>query len=88
MRGHYLLHCYANSHTYGVEGSPHTDVVDASQVDNFTAVLYLNPVWKKEWAGELVLFNSAGGTVCAVMPRPGRAALTPGDVVHAARGVA
>ena len=87
MRGHYLLRCYANSHTYGVEGYPHTDVVDGSQVDNFTAVVYLNPVWKKEWAGELVLFNSAGDTVYAVLPRPGRAALIPGDVVHAARGV-
>jgi hypothetical protein len=87
MRGHYLLRCYANAHTYGVEGYPHTDVVDVSQIDNFTAVVYLNPVWKKEWAGELVLFNSAGDTVCAVLPRPGRAALIPGDIVHAARGV-
>jgi SM-20-related protein len=87
MRGHYLLRCYANAHTYGVEDYPHTDVVDASQIDNFTAVVYLNPVWKKEWSGELVLFNSAGDTVCAVLPRPGRAALIPGDIVHAARGV-
>jgi 2OG-Fe(II) oxygenase superfamily len=87
MRGHYLLRCYANAHTYGVEGYPHTDIVDATQVDNYTAVVYLNPVWKKEWAGELVLFNSSGDTLCAVLPRPGRAALIPGDIVHAARGV-
>ena len=38
MRGHYLLRCYANAHTYGVEGYPHTDIVDATQVDNYTAV--------------------------------------------------
>lgn len=87
MRGHYLLRCYANAHTYGVEGYPHTDIVDATQVDNFTAVVYLNPVWKKEWAGELVLFNGAGDTVCGILPRAGRAALIPGDIVHAARGV-
>lgn len=87
MRGHYLLRCYANAHTFGVEGHPHTDIVDASQVDNFTAVVYLNPVWKKEWAGELVLFNASGDTLCAIQPKAGRAALIPGDIVHAARGV-
>jgi 2OG-Fe(II) oxygenase superfamily len=87
MRGHYLLRCYANAHTYGVEGYPHTDIVDASQVDNYTAVVYLNPVWKKEWAGELVLFNKAGDTLCGILPKAGRAALIPGDIVHAARGV-
>ena len=87
MRGHYLLRCYANAHTFGVEGHPHTDIVDASQVNNYTAVVYLNPFWKKEWAGELVLFNSVGDTLCAVQPKAGRAALIPGDVVHAARGV-
>lgn len=87
MRGHYLLRCYANAHTYGVEGHPHTDIVDATQVDNFTAVVYLNPVWKKEWAGELVLFNAAGDTLCGILPRSGRVAMIPGDIVHAARGV-
>ena len=87
MRGHYLLRCYANAHTFGVEGHPHTDIVDASQVDNFTAVVYLNPVWKKEWAGELVLFNASGDTLCGIQPKAGRAALIPGDIVHAARGV-
>lgn len=87
MRGHYLLRCYANAHTYGVEGYPHTDIVDATQVDNYTAVVYLNPIWKKEWAGELVMFNPAGDSLCGILPRAGRAALIPGDVVHAARGV-
>lgn len=87
MFGHYLLRCYANAHTYGVEGYPHTDIVDASQVDNYTAVVYLNPVWKKQWAGELVLFNPDGDTVAAVLPKSGRVAMIPGDMVHAARGV-
>lgn len=87
MFGHYLLRCYANAHTYGVEGYPHTDTVDASQVNNYTAVVYLNPVWKKQWAGELVLFNPEGDTVAAVLPRGGRVAMIPGEMVHAARGV-
>ncbi len=87
MRGHYLLRCYANAHTFGVEGHPHTDIVDASQVHNYTAVVYLNPIWKKEWAGELVLFSPANDTLCALLPQAGRAALIPGDIVHAARGV-
>jgi 2OG-Fe(II) oxygenase superfamily len=87
LKGHYLVRCYANAHTYGVEGRPHTDVMDATQKDNYTAVVYLNPVWKTEWAGELVLFDQTGDTVMAVLPRPGRVAVIPGEMLHAARAV-
>lgn len=87
LKGHDLVRCYANAHTYGVEGRPHTDVMDATQKDNYTAVVYLNPVWKTEWAGELVMFDQAGDSIMAILPRPGRVAIIPGEMLHAARAV-
>jgi hypothetical protein len=87
MHGHILVRCYANAHTFGVEGYPHTDVGDKSQIDNYTSVLYLNPVWRADWAGELVFFDDAGDVFFAVAPRPGRVAILPGELVHAARAV-
>lgn len=87
LKGHYLIRCYANAHTFGVEGYPHTDTISADQVDNYTAVVYLNPVWKRDWAGELVLFDDTGDVFMAVLPRAGRTAIIPGEFVHAARGV-
>jgi hypothetical protein len=87
LHGQILLRCYANAHTYGVEGYPHTDTVDKGQVDNYTAVLYLNPHWKAAWAGELDIFDESGDTIFSVAPRPGRVAVIPGEIMHAARGV-
>jgi hypothetical protein len=84
LYGHHLVRCYANAHTFGVEGYLHTD---SQHEGNYTAVVYLNPVWKPEWAGELVLFDEAGDLVCAILPKPGRVAVIPGTVRHAARGV-
>jgi len=84
MRGHHLIRCYANAHTYGVEGYPH---FDSKTPNNCTAIVYLNPAWKAEWAGELVLLDEAKDVVQAVLPKPGRVVLIPGDVLHVARGV-
>ncbi|HYS76002.1 MAG TPA: 2OG-Fe(II) oxygenase [Burkholderiales bacterium] len=84
MHGHHLVRCYANAHTFGVEGYLHTD---SPKPNNYTAVIYLNPVWKPDWAGELILFDEARDSFYAVLPKPGRVALIPGDVLHAARAV-
>jgi hypothetical protein len=87
FKGHHLIRCYANAHTFGIEGFPHTDTMDSTQINNYTAVVYINPVWKKEWAGELVLFDNDGDTIFAVLPKPGRTAIFPGEMRHAARAV-
>jgi hypothetical protein len=86
LHGQILLRCYANAHTYGVEGYPHRDV-EKDQIDNYTAVVYINPHWKTAWAGELDLFDAAGDTFFSVSPRPGRVAVIPGEFLHAARAV-
>ena len=85
VHGHHLVRCYANAHTFGVEGFLHADT---PKDDNYTSLLYLNPVWKKEWAGELLFFDDAGDTFFTVSPKPGRVLVFSGNVVHAARAVA
>lgn len=84
LRGHSLVRCYANAHTYGVEGYPH---YDAKTRDHFTTIVYINPMWKLEWAGETVFFDESGDISHAIIPKPGRIAIFPGNILHAARAV-
>lgn len=78
-----LLRCYANSHTYGVEGYPHTD---SKRDQDSTVVIYLNENWKREWAGETVIFN--GDTIeHAELPKYNNALVFKGNKPHVARGV-
>ena len=44
-----LLRCYTNSHTFGVEGYPHTD---SSRPEDKTIVVYIDKRWRREWGGE------------------------------------
>lgn len=82
--GHSLVRCYANAHTFGIEGYPH---VDSRKPGNYTAIFYLNPVWKPEWAGETVFLNDAGDIFQAVLPKPGRLVTFDGRITHAARAL-
>ena len=85
LQGHSLVRCYANAHTYGVEGAPHTDgMVDG----HFTTIIYVIPNWKTEWAGETVFFNGAGDITDAILPKPNRMITFDGTQLHAARSLA
>ena len=85
LKDHSLVRCYANAHTFGIDGHPHTD---SSTPGNYTTICYINPVWKPEWAGETVFFNEMGDIAHAVLPKPGRMVLFDGRILHAARGLA
>ena len=62
---------------------------DSTQADNYTAVIYLNYFFgKNNGLANWLCLITGGDTLCGILPRAGRAALIPGDVVHAARGVA
>lgn len=84
LAGHSLVRCYANAHTYGIDGYPHTD---SNTPGNYTTICYINPVWKPEWAGETVFFNEMGDIAHAVLPKPGRMVQFDGRILHAARGL-
>jgi Rps23 Pro-64 3,4-dihydroxylase Tpa1-like proline 4-hydroxylase len=85
LPGHSLVRCYANAHTFGVEGHPHTD---SRTQGNYTTICYINPSWKPEWAGETVFFNELGDIAHAILPKPSRIVTFDGRIRHAARGLA
>jgi hypothetical protein len=79
-----LLRLYINSHTFGVEGYPHRD---SNITGELTCITYLNREWRREWAGETVLFSIDDEIERAVMPKFGRVFIFPSDKWHAARAV-
>ena len=84
LQGHELVRCYANAHTYGVEGYPHRD---AHEDGNYTSMLYIVPPWKVEWAGETMFFNDTGEITGGVLPAPNRVVTFNGKQLHAGRAV-
>jgi SM-20-related protein len=86
LKGRTLIRCYANAHTYGSDGTLHTDSKsDAS----YTAVYYPHAKWHPSWGGETVIFNADKSDIsAAVYPRPNRLVVFRGSLPHVARGVA
>lgn len=80
-----LLRCYINAMTYGTDGYPH---VDSSREGEETAMVYLDPVWRREWAGETCIWDATGEEIeVAVTPKPGRLVCFDGRRWHRASGV-
>ena len=78
-----LIRCYANSHTFGIEGYPHKD---SSRAEDQTAILYLNKTWLREWGGETMIYN--GNTVLhAELPKYNNLLVFPGNLYHKAGAV-
>lgn len=84
LPGHKLVRCYTNAHTYGVEGYPH---VDHRSPGNYTTLIYVNPYWTVDWAGETVLVNEIGDIIHSSIPKPGRVLIFDGRITHASRSV-
>jgi Rps23 Pro-64 3,4-dihydroxylase Tpa1-like proline 4-hydroxylase len=84
LKGHKLVRCYANAHTYGVEGYVHSDTLIEG---NYTTLIYLVPEWRSEWAGETVFMNDEGELVKSVLPKANRGVIFDGQQLHAARAV-
>lgn len=78
-----LIRCYANGHTYGVEGYPHTDTI---RLGNKTLLIYLNQDWNRDWGGETVFYNG-DEVLHAELPKRNKAILFEGSVAHVAKGV-
>lgn len=79
---HILLRCYANAHTYGIEGYPHTD---SSRPKDKTILMYINKNWRREYGGETVIFKD-NEILLSELPRHNRGLIFPGNYTHTARG--
>jgi SM-20-related protein len=83
-----LYECEYTANAFGSEGHPHHDCLKGERRPlHVTAILYCNTEWKKEWAGETVLFDEEGEISIGVLAKPGRVAIIFGDPLHVARGV-
>ena len=78
-----LIRCYANAHTFGIEGHVH---VDSAVKTDQTAVTYLVENWTRDWAGELLFFNE-DEVMFAVTPKFLRTVVFPSHLPHAARAI-
>ena len=78
-----LVNVYANANRTGDADEVHKD---GDEPGYPTAILYANPTWEPEWAGETVFYNETRDEfVRSVYPRPGRIAIFDGRIWHNAR---
>lgn len=77
-----LLRMYLNAHTYGTDGSMHTDTDREGEI---TLVLYLTGDWKPDFGGETAVFDAAGDIERSVLPKRNRLMAFPSDRLHAPR---
>lgn len=78
-----LLRCYTNTHTYGVEGYPHTD---SKRAADHTIVIYMTKDWQRAWGGETVVYEG-DRIVHAELPKFNNGIIFPGAAEHCARSV-
>lgn len=85
LAGRTLIRCYANAHTYGSDGTLHTDSTSPTCQ---TAIYYSHPGWRPDWAGETLVFDAEqADIIAAIHPKPNRLAVFRGCLPHVARGV-
>lgn len=85
LAGHTLVRCYANGHTYGSDGTLHTD---STSLRSYTSIYYAHPRWPPNWAGETIIYDEdKSDIIAAIYPRPNRLAVFRGCLPHVARGV-
>lgn len=77
-----LLRLYFNAHTFGTDGTAHSDSDRHGEV---TLILFMNQVWKPEYGGETVVFDAAGEIEASVMPKANRLVAFPSNRLHAPR---
>ena len=75
---------YITESRYGENTLIHADWWDDKKNSDLgiTAIVFLNPVWKREWGGEVLFFNSAREALHCVAPKPGRLLLFPSSALH------
>lgn len=77
-----LLRLYFNAHTFGTDGSAHTDSDREGEV---TLVLFMNQVWRPEYGGETVVYDAAGDIEVSVQSKPNRLVSFASNRVHGPR---
>jgi SM-20-related protein len=83
--GSLFVNCYVNGYTYGTDGYPHYEVSGPRASEQRTVLFYCCERWEPAWGGETVFFDGDGDVAASILPRPRRALVFKGDVLHVAR---
>ncbi|OGA13914.1 MAG: hypothetical protein A3D95_11235 [Betaproteobacteria bacterium RIFCSPHIGHO2_12_FULL_69_13] len=73
---------YANGHTYGLGGRPHSD---DDREGTFTLLYYPMPLWKPDWEGETLFYDARLEVIAGVKPAPNRAVFFDSRIPHSGR---
>lgn len=63
--------CHLAFYPSGTFYKTHIDRFSADSSRVFSFVFYLHEEWKKEWGGELVIYDRQGKTLSTISPEPG-----------------
>lgn len=74
--------CLYNSFCYGDSPKPH---IDSHSKTGLTYLIYLNPFWKIDWAGETIFIGDDDEIITSVAPKPGRVIKFQSNILHCAR---
>jgi hypothetical protein len=74
-----LERIYANGQTYGLDGYWHIDNIDENC---YTFLYYANLEWDILWKGNTIFTDKESGEIVQIVPKPNRAILFPGNILH------
>ncbi len=77
-----VLRQYANGHTFGQGGKPHTD---DSSPGTYTLIYYPMSQWHKDWDGGTVFQAEDGEIISTIQLKPNRAVLFDAQILHYGR---
>lgn len=77
-----VIRQYANGHTFGQGGKPHTD---DHRPGCYTLLYYPMLEWQLGWEGETLFYSTAGNILHSVQPRPNTALLFDSRIIHMGR---
>ena len=78
----YVERQYANGHTFGQGGKPHTD---DDKPGTYTLLYYPMPQWHKDWDGGTEFHSNDGEIIKAINLKPNRAVLFDSRILHYGR---
>ena len=77
-----VIRQYANGHTYGLGGQPHTDDY---REGCYTLLYYPMPEWQDLWDGETVYYDDNREIRCAIKPQANRGIFFDSRILHVGR---
>ena len=85
FKNDFLVRCYANGVTKGIDQRLHTDgMYDGAK----TAIIYINKIWNVDWGGETILWNKSKRLITeSYLPKAGSVLIFNANIWHGARPV-